>query len=86
MWAVLSWMRAVAVDNAPVWDVPTGRSKRKEKKSTPSGTRRKTKGRRSRRRASSVGWYRDSVSDIMREAKRKSPLRFLPERNIISAR
>ena len=37
MWAVLSWMRAVAVEDGPVWDVPTGRSKRK--RSTPSGTR-----------------------------------------------
>ena len=59
MWAVLSWMRAVAVEDGLVWDVPTGRSKRK--RSTPSRTRRsKPKGgrKRSRRRSSEVGWYR----------------------------
>ena len=76
MWAVLSWMRAVAVEDAPVWDVPTGRSKRKERKSPPSGTRRKTKGRRSRRRASGVGWYRSNVNEIMGEAEQTWPVAF----------
>ena len=64
MWAVLSWMRAVAVEDAPVWDVPTGRSKRKEKKSPPSGARRKTTKKRSRRRASGMGWYRGMFGEL----------------------
>ena len=65
---VLSWMRAVAVEEAPVWDVPTaGKGKRKEKgstpkRSTPRKPRRQTNKKRSRRRASGIGWYRDTVT------------------------
>ena len=66
MWAVLSWMRGVAVDDVPVWETPTGKSK--QKRSTPSRTRRKTKGRRSRKRASGIGWYRTCIADISTEA------------------
>ena len=62
MWAVLSWMRAVAVEDAPVWDVPTGKSK--QKRSTPSRTRRRTTKKRSRRRASGIGWYRSSFTEL----------------------
>ena len=68
MWAVLSWMRAVAVEDAPVWDVPTaGKGKRKEKgstpkRSTPRKPRRQTNKKRSRRRASGIGWYRGIVT------------------------
>jgi len=59
MWAVLSWMRAVAVEEHHGYE--PAQTKRKTSKPKPSKTRRsKPKGGRSRarRRSSELGWYR----------------------------
>ena len=62
MWAVLSWMRAVAVEGHH-WYEPV-KQKRETSKPKPSKTRRGPKGKRSRRRASGVGWYRSLFGEL----------------------
>ena len=67
LWAVLSWMRAVAVEDAhwykPADAAPTG--KRGKKRSTPRKPRPKTTKKRTRRRASGEGWYRSFVGAML---------------------
>ena len=70
MWAVLSWMRAVAVEGHH-WYAPaqTKRktSKPKRAKPAPSKTSRNKPGKsrsRARRRASGVGWYRSAMDEL----------------------
>jgi len=69
LWAVLSWMRSVAVEGLhwypPAEAAPKG--KRGKSKSAPRKPRRKTTKKRSRRRASGIGWYRSFVGELWEE-------------------